>query len=66
MSAPEGPTELERASQQGPPSIWTEWLHYLRSSGKWWLVPVLLVLLLLGALLLLTSSPLAPFIYSVF
>lgn len=42
-------TELERASKQGAPSMWSEWL-----------------LVLLGALLLLTSSPLAPFIYSVF
>lgn len=41
-------TELERASKQGAPSMWSEWL-----------------LVLLGALLL-TSSPLAPFIYSVF
>lgn len=59
-------TELERASKQGPPSMFGEWLAYLRSSGKWWLLPVLLVLLLLGALLMLTSSPVAPFIYSVF
>ncbi len=59
-------TELERASRKGPPSLWSEWVHYLRRSGKWWLFPVLLVLLLVGALLLLTASPLAPFIYSVF
>lgn len=66
MSSDPKQTELERAATAGPPSIWTEWVHYLRTSGKWWLVPVLLVLLLLGALVLLTSSPLAPYIYSVF
>lgn len=63
---PNDESELERAAKQGPPSMVSEWVSYLSRAGKWWLLPVLLVLMLLGALLLLTSSPVAPFIYSVF
>lgn len=59
-------TELEQAAKQGRPTLLGEWLAYLRGSGKWWLLPVVLVLLILGTLLLLTSSPAAPFIYSLF
>lgn len=59
-------TELERAAKRGAPSVLADWAAYLRGSGKWWLLPVVLVLLILGTLLMLTSTPAAPFIYSLF
>jgi hypothetical protein len=41
------------------------WL-FVRTTGKWWLVPVLIALLLLGALALLSGTGVAPFIYTLF
>ncbi len=46
-----------------PREIWL----YLRVRKKWWLLPIVLALVLLGVLLLTAeSSPLAPFLYTVF
>jgi hypothetical protein len=44
-----------------------EFLLFLRTEKKWWLMPLVLILLLLGILLALApTSPLAPFIYTLF
>ncbi len=40
---------------------------FLKVRKKWWLGPIIILLLLLGLLLVSTSSsPLAPFIYTLF
>jgi hypothetical protein len=41
------------------------WL-FVRTTGKWWLVPVLLALLLLGLAVALSASCYAPFLYTLF
>jgi hypothetical protein len=47
--------------------VFKEFLLFLREEKKWWLIPFVLVLLLLGLFLALApTSPLAPFIYSLF
>jgi hypothetical protein len=47
--------------------IVTEYLEFLRSQKKWWVLPIAVVLLLLGAIIVLTQgSALAPFIYALF
>jgi hypothetical protein len=48
-------------------SILKEFLTFLREQKKWWLVPIVVFLLVLGLVLVLGhSTPLAPFIYSLF
>ncbi len=48
-------------------SILKEFWSFLKERKKWWLTPIVLVFLLLGLLLLTTqSSPVAPFIYTLF
>ncbi len=48
-------------------SILKEFWSFLKERKKWWLTPIVLVFLLLGLLLLTTqSSPIAPFIYTLF
>ena len=48
-------------------SVFKEFLMFLREEKKWWLVPFVLILLVMGAFLVLApTSPLAPFIYSLF
>lgn len=47
--------------------VFQEFLLFLRQEKKWWLIPFVVVLLLLGLFLALApTSPLAPFIYSLF
>jgi hypothetical protein len=44
-----------------------EFWAFLRSSKKYWLLPILVTMLVLGALLVLAqSSAIAPFIYTLF
>jgi hypothetical protein len=47
--------------------VFKEFLLFLREEKKWWLVPFVVILLALGLFLVLApTSPLAPFIYSLF
>jgi len=47
--------------------IVAEYLEFLRTQKKWWVLPIAVVLLLLGAVIVLTQgSALAPFIYALF
>ncbi|MCS6886233.1 MAG: DUF5989 family protein [Blastocatellia bacterium] len=44
-----------------------ELLHFLKQEKKWWLMPLVVIFLLIGALMLFVqTSPLAPFLYSLF
>ncbi len=48
-------------------SIILELWDFMKTTKKWWLLPILIFLVLLGALVVLTeSSALAPFIYALF
>ena len=48
-------------------SFLKEFLTFLVTRKKYWLLPAIIVLFLLGALIVLTSgSALAPFIYTIF
>jgi hypothetical protein len=48
-------------------SIIAELWEFLRVRKKWWLGPPLVILLLLGLLIIFAeSSPVAPFIYTLF
>jgi drug/metabolite transporter superfamily protein YnfA len=41
------------------------WL-FLKENKKWWLLPIVIIALALGALIFLSSTPAAPFIYTLF
>lgn len=48
-------------------SIIKELLAFLWAEKMWWMVPMVVVLLLLGILIIFAqSSPVAPFIYTLF
>jgi hypothetical protein len=50
-----------------PMSILSEYVHFLRSRKKLWMLPLLLVMLGLGAVAVFgQGSALMPFIYAVF
>jgi len=47
--------------------IVAEYMEFLRTQKKWWLLPIVVVVLALGAIIVLTQgSALAPFIYALF
>ena len=39
---------------------------FAMANKKWWLIPMLCVTVLLVALVVLSSSPVAPFVYTIF
>jgi len=48
-------------------AIVAEFWEFLRVRKKWWLLPIILILGLLGILIVVGgSSPLTPFIYTLF
>jgi hypothetical protein len=49
-----------------PVGVVAEFWHFLKTSKKWWLLPIVAVLLLFGVLLVLSGSAVAPFIYTLF
>ena len=66
-SAPEpAPITVRRTDQERSFGLLGEVWFFVRTTGKWWLVPVLLALLLVGAVALLSGTGAAPFIYTLF
>ncbi len=44
----------------------SEFWQFLKTSKKWWLLPIVVVLVLFGVLVLLSGTAAAPFIYTLF
>lgn len=44
----------------------SEYLDFLKTSKKWWLMPIIVCLVLLGIIVVLGSTGAAPFIYTLF
>ncbi len=59
--------ELERAAaeESRTPLLKDFWIFLVREK-RWWLTPVVVVLVLLSLLMCLSSSAVAPFIYTLF
>ena len=58
--------ELQRAAQQNTGGIAGEFLYFLKTSKKWWLLPFVVIFVLFGLLLVFSSTAAAPFIYTLF
>jgi Family of unknown function (DUF5989) len=62
-------SQAEKFSRQASlerPGFVSEYLHLMRSTRKWWLLPLIVLLLGLGGLMVLSSTAAAPFIYTLF
>ena len=44
----------------------SEFVYFLKTSKKWWLLPVIVMLMALGLLVFLSGTAAAPFIYTLF
>jgi hypothetical protein len=61
------PSEFERAAAAPTSSGFLRDLwEFLKTNKKWWLVPIIAMLLIFGLLILLSSTGVAPFIYTLF
>jgi|GEM_PF-3714053 len=65
---PSSPSANDFADQANTasPSLFVEFLDFLREYGAWWLTPLVIVLLLLAGAAYLGTSAAAPFIYPLF
>jgi hypothetical protein len=61
------PNEFEEAAgKETNRSLISDIWGFLSQNKKWWLLPILIMLLLFGLLVVLSSTGLAPFIYTLF
>lgn len=61
------PNKFERAvAAHSRASFLVEFWCFLKTNKKWWLLPVIIVFLILATLVFLSSTGLAPFIYTLF
>ena len=65
-SKPDQEQEFERLSHDQRVSFMREYLYVLRTYKKLWMLPIILVLLAFGLLMALSTSGVAPFIYTLF
>jgi hypothetical protein len=48
------------------PGFFTELWQFMAENKKWWLLPIVVMLVALGVLTYLSSTAVAPFIYTLF
>jgi hypothetical protein len=61
------PTAFEKAAaSQTRNGFLSDLWYFLKTNKKWWLIPILIIFVVTGLLVLLSSTGLAPFIYTLF
>ena len=58
--------EFTRRGKMKPTSILGEYFYFLKTTGKWWMLPLLVMILLFGLLIMVAGTGAAPFIYTLF
>ena len=58
--------DFKSAATQQRRGIMSEFMYFLRTSKKWWMLPIIAVLLAFGVLVFLSGTAAAPFIYTLF
>lgn len=54
------------AGEQQRTGMVSEFMYFLKTSKKWWLLPIIVVLVGFGILVFLSGTAAAPFIYTLF
>ena len=54
------------AGEQQRTGMVSEFMYFLKTSKKWWLLPIIVVLVGFGVLVFLSGTAAAPFIYTLF
>ena len=58
--------KFAQAAGEQQMGIVREFWDFLLHNKKWWITPIVIVLLMVGLLVALSSSAMAPFIYTIF
>ncbi|QXD23856.1 hypothetical protein F7C95_18375 [Opitutia bacterium ISCC 51] len=58
--------EFAAGSNEQNAGIVSEFVQFLKTNKKYWMIPLLVTLLALGALIILGGTSAAPFIYTLF
>lgn len=58
--------EFDRMASEKSGNLFGEIWAFLSHNKKWWLLPLIVVLVLVGALIVLSTTAVAPFIYTLF
>ena len=66
MSRPDSEPFEKAASESRDVGILGELWGFLKSTKKWWLLPIVIVMILFGVLVFLSGTGVAPFIYTLF
>ena len=67
MKKDEGQSSFEKAARnQGSGGFLSDFWYFLKTNKKWWLMPIVVLFITAGVLMLLSSTGLAPFIYTLF
>ena len=70
MSNPQNPgssqSDFARQGTMKRQSFFSEYLYFLKTNKKWWMLPLLLLMLAFGVLMVMASTGAAPFIYTLF
>jgi len=56
----------DAAKKEQATGLLAEFFYFLKTSKKWWLLPIAVVIFLFGALVFLSGTAAAPFIYTLF
>ena len=60
-------SDFKQAAEQGKRSgLLGEFVYFLKTSKKWWLLPIVVILVAFGVLVFLSGTAAAPFIYTLF
>ena len=59
-------SDFKNAAEQKQAGMVSEFLYFLKTSKKWWLLPIIVILVGFGVLVFLSSTAAAPFIYTLF
>ncbi len=65
-SARDSAKDFERAAKEERKSFLREYIDFLGTSKKYWMIPLVIVLLALALIIVLGGTAAAPFIYTLF
>ena len=58
--------KFAQQAERPAPNVYLEFVDFLKTNKKWWLVPILIVLAAVAGLVILGSTVAAPFVYTLF
>ena len=59
-------TEFEKMGEEKQLTLLQEFAVFIMENKKWWLIPILAVMFFVGLVVVLSSTGLAPFVYTIF